>query len=163
MKKRYSVEEMVQYKQLKRRESQLVNWREELKEKMQTLIKKQEHQVAELAELEKTIATKFKELEDAGSLFNLSEVSEQSLSLEDRNYVTNEKKEIIIKSLMDKYKRGNPGAKSIPFKILHKMLEEGYQVETRSLTNFFKNQLPEYELVGGTRNKSIVLKAGGKK
>ena len=57
----------------------------------------------------------------------------------------------------------NPKAKTFPFKELHQILEKDYQVETRSVTNFFKDILPKYELVGGTRTRSIVLKAGGKK
>jgi len=163
MEKRFSVEEMLEYKKLKRRQGQLALWAIKLGEDMDKLIKQQQHHKQESDELEAKLAGEFSELEEASTLFNWSDVPDQNLSLEDRNYVTNEKKQLIIKSLLQKFQRANPDVDRIPFKTLHKMLEQDFQVETRSITNFFKNQLPEYELVGGTRNRSVVLGSGGAK
>lgn len=163
MPNKFSVEQLLEYKKRKKRQSQLTAWGEDLEQEMQTLTRKRERQAKDLRALEASIAKEFSELEKTSSLFNWSGIPDQTLSLEDRKYVTQEKKEIIFNSLIEKFKTANPKAKTFPFKELHQMLEKDYQVETRSVTNFFKDILPKYELVGGTRTRSIVLKAGGNK
>ena len=157
MAKRYSVKDMLKYKQLKRRQEQLQRWGKSLDEQIDKILRQREHQREELDGIEKDLSGKFAPLEDASGLFNWSDVPDQLLSDDEKHYVTQEKKRIIFQSILQKYKAANPKEKTLPYKELHRMLREDYGIETRSVTNFFKGLLEKQELVGGTRNRAIVL------
>ena len=50
------------------------------------------------------------------------------------------------------------GKRRISFQEVKKRLKDEYGIETRTIGNFFRKQLPEYNRVGGNKKKFIVTR-----
>ena len=66
-----------------------------------------------------------------------------------------EKKKRLLCQVMSKYLAVHPTAESVPFTWIKSHLAEKYQIECRSISNFFVGILDAYELVGGNRNRAV--------
>ena len=72
--------------------------------------------------------------------------------------MSNADKEQLLKIILDDFKAENPKAGTMTFQQVKAVLESRYGVETRTIGDFFRRQLPSYETTGGNKKKMIVLK-----
>ncbi len=108
--------------------------------------------------IEKSTRTTYKSLNQAKSLFSTSAVPDTALDIEATHHVTTSKKLILDKILAD-FQLLNPKEKTCSFTHVKKELADKYDIKTRTISNFFVKQLGNYELVGGNRNRALVMKA----
>ena len=73
-------------------------------------------------------------------------------------HVSNNDKDKLLKIILDDFKEENPKAVNMTYHQVRAVLESRYGVETRTIGNFFRRQLPNYETAGGNKKKKIVLK-----
>ena len=76
-------------------------------------------------------------------------------------YVTNEDKVTLLAKILAEYEelnRKNRNVKGMPFTTLKQWLLTRYNITTDSAGIFFRNQLKDYETVGGSRNKTVLFK-----
>ena len=66
-----------------------------------------------------------------------------------------DKKKRLLCQVMSKYLAVHPTAESVPFTWIKSHLAETYQIECRSISNFFVGILDAYELVGDNRNRAV--------
>jgi hypothetical protein len=62
-----------------------------------------------------------------------------------------------LAEILSQYQAENPQAETMTFQQVKAVLSERYGIETRTIGNFFRRQLPEYETSGGNKKKVIVL------
>ena len=153
----FTIEQLQEFQRLGKRLKQIEGWKQEMADQMAKLERQQRHADEEAAEIEKRLSGEFAELAKVAELFSTSAVPDTALTLEETNYVTKDKKELLFVKILRDYKRANPDAKTIPYKEVKKTLAETYKIETRSIANFFLGILSDYETVGGNRNKAIVI------
>ncbi len=75
-------------------------------------------------------------------------------------YVSSEDKEKLLEKILADYAAENEGnrlVKGMPFSAIKAVLANRYGIQTDSTGVFFRNQIKDYELVGGNRNKKILL------
>lgn len=82
-----------------------------------------------------------------------------SVTLDNPKYVSSTNKEQLLKIILDDFKAENPKAGTMTFQQVKAVLESRYGVETRTIGDFFRRQLPSYETVGGNKKKMIILKS----
>ncbi len=117
------------------------------------------HQESELADLQKELSSKFSALKGRPELFTLSDVLDSEPRLDEHlKSVSLEKKRLLLPLLLKEYQAENPDSKNVPFRWIKSRLEENYGVKCKSISNFFLGILDEYELAGGNRNRSVLLK-----
>ena len=79
-----------------------------------------------------------------------------SVTLDNPKYVKNADKEQLLKIILNKFKAENPKAGAITFQQVKAMLSH-YGVKTKTIGNFFRRQLLNYETTGGNKRKFILL------
>ena len=72
--------------------------------------------------------------------------------------MSNADKEQLLKIILDDFKAENPKAGTMTFQQVKAVLESRYGVETRTIGDFFRRQLPSCETTGGNKKKMIILK-----
>jgi hypothetical protein len=144
-----------------KREIQVKNWKKELLDKKAIIEKQLEHARNDL-EAVKEILDKDAELTAAARqmmniALELQAGSKDSLNIYNPNYVTTEDKEKLLTKILSDYKSENPKAKSMSFTNIKNILLTRYKIESQSAGMFFRNQLKEYQTIGGNKNKAVVL------
>ena len=92
-------------------------------------------------------------------LFSLATDWSSGLSVDEvKKGMSSEKKKRLFPQIMSEYLAVHPKAESVPFTWIKSHLAEKYQIECRSISNFFVGILDEYELVGGNRNRAVKCK-----
>ena len=156
---KFSVEDLEEFQRLKKRQRQLLRWRESIKEDLARLKDQQRHQEEELASVEEVLGGKYQALEGKLELFTLSDVPDSALQrAEGKKNVSSEKKKLLLPIILNDYLKEDPEADSVPFRWIKARLENEYKIKCRSISNFFIGILDDYELVGGNRNKAVKLK-----
>lgn len=156
---KFSVEDLEEFQRLKKRQRQLLRWRDSIKEDLARLKDQQRHQEDELASVEETLGNKYQALEGKLELFTLSDVPDSALQrAEGKKNVSSEKKKLLLPIILNDYLKEDPEADSVPFRWIKARLENEYKIKCRSISNFFIGILDDYELVGGNRNKAVKLK-----
>jgi hypothetical protein len=74
------------------------------------------------------------------------------------HHVSASEKVQMLEEIIQDYYRENPKATAISFQTVLSELRLKYQVETRTIGNFFKDQLPAYDTYGGNRKKFIRIR-----
>ena len=87
-----------------------------------------------------------------------SEVPGPTLDVEATHYVTASKKELLLDKILTDFQLLNPKEKTCSFTHVKKELADKYDIKTRSISNFFHSQLENYKLIGGNRNRAIVMR-----
>ena len=156
---KFSVDEIQQFHKLKTREQQLLKWRASIDDEMERLKRQKRHQSEELEELQATINKKFAALNSQSELFSLATDWSSGLSVDEvKKGMSSEKKKRLFPQIMSEYLAVHPKAESVPFTWIKSHLAEKYQIECRSISNFFLGILDAYELVGGNRNRAVKCK-----
>ena len=156
---KFSVDEIQQFHKLKTREQQLLKWRASIDDEMERLKRQKRHQSEELEELQATINKKFAALNSQSELFSLATDWSSGRSVDEvKKGMSSEKKKRLFPQIMSEYLAVHPKAESVPFTWIKSHLAEKYQIECRSISNFFVGILDEYELVGGNRNRAVQCK-----
>lgn len=144
-----------------KKEIQLKNWKKELLDKKQ-IIEKQLERARKDLEAVKEVLDKDTELTAvARQMLNMAlemHTNKDSLNIYNPNYVTTGDKVKLLEKILSDYKAENPKSKSMSFTDIKNVLKNRYQVETNSAGLFFRNQIKEYETIGGNKNKAVVLK-----
>lgn len=153
----FTIEQLQEFRRLSKRLKQIEGWKQEMAEQMAKLKRQQRHADEEAAEIEKRLSGEFAELAEVSELFSTSAVPDTALTLEETNYVTKDKKELLFRKILSDFKRANPEAETISYTEVKNTLAETYKIKTRSIANFFLGILSDYETVGGNRNKAIVI------
>ncbi|MDB4368475.1 hypothetical protein N9Z38_02990 [Mariniblastus sp.] len=162
-KKTFSIDQIESYQKLKKRQRQLVRWSESIADEMAKLERQKRHQEDELKEINKQIKSKFAGLDKHEELF----VLEQAKILTDSvkafhaivgaKYITHDQKELLLERCISEYKALNPESQNLPFKWLKQHLATKYEIECRSVSQFFKDTWEGSEFEGGNKNRSLVL------
>ena len=153
---KFSVDEIQQFHKLKTREQQLLKWRASIDDEMERLKRQKRHQSEELEELQATINKKFAALNSQSELFSLATDWSSGLTVDEvKKGMSSDKKKRLFPQIMSEYLAVHPKAESVPFTWIKSQLAEKYQIECRSISNFFVGILDEYELVGGNRNRAV--------
>ena len=100
---KFSVEDLEEFQRLKRRQRQLVHWRESIKEDLARLKEQQRHQEDELASVEEVLGNKYQALEGKLELFTLSDVPDSALQIAEGKKKA-DKREVIKKRDWDREK-----------------------------------------------------------
>ena len=79
-----------------------------------------------------------------------------SITLDNPKYVKNTDKEQLLRIIINEFKAENPKAGAITFQQVKAMLSH-YGVKTKTIGNFFRRQLLNYETTGGNKKKFILL------
>lgn len=75
-------------------------------------------------------------------------------AVENPTYVTSQKKRELLKSILESH-----GGDKISFQEVKNILEQRYNIKTRTIGNFFRNELGKYNTTGGNRKKFILIGA----
>ena len=154
----FTIEQLHQFRQLSNRLRHLKMSKQEMADQIAKLEREQRQADEEAAEMEERLNGEFAELAEVADLFSTAQaVPDTILPLEETNYVTRDKKELLLVNMMRAYKRANPDANTITYTEVKKTLAETYKIKTRSIANFFLGILSDYQTVGGNRNKAIVI------
>ena len=66
--------------------------------------------------------------------------------------------ELLLDKILTDFQLLNPKEKTCSFTHVKKELADKYDFKTRSISNFFHSQLENYKLIGGNRNRAIVMR-----
>ena len=93
-------------------------------------------------------------------LFSLATDWSSGLSVDavKKGMFSEKKQRLVTHQMMGEYLAVQPTAESLPFTWIKSHLAEKYQIECRSMSNFFVGILDAYELVGGNRNRAVKCK-----
>jgi len=159
MSQKFSIEQIEDFQKLTKRLSQLEKWDRAIADEQEKLQRQKRHLDDEKADIQKKVKTTYKALNQAKSLFSTSDVPDTALDIEATHYVTTSKKELLLDKILADFQLLNPKEKTCSFQHVKKELSEKYDIETRTISNFFNAQLQNFKLAGGNRNRSIVLKS----
>ena len=159
--KTFSIDQIESYQKLKKRQRQLVRWSESIADEMAKLERQKRHQEDELKEINKQIKNKFASLDKHEELFAAYQAFNDSLGTFDEiigaRYVTHDQKEMLLERCISEYRALNPESQNLPFKWLKQHLATKYDIECRSVSQFFKDTWEGSEFEGGNKNRSLVL------
>lgn len=157
-KKTFSIEQIEAYQKLKKRQRQLIRWQESIAEEMAKLVRQKRHQEEELAEVSKQIESKFAGLDEHEQLFAVQHRNENVYITVGAKYVTHDQKELLLDRCVMEYKALHPESQNLPFRWLKDHLANKYEINCRSVSQFFKDVWADGEFAGGNKNRSLVLK-----
>ena len=156
-KKTFSIEQITAYQKLKKRQRQLLRWQESIAEEMAKLERQKRHQDDELTEVSKEIASRFAGLDEHEQLFAVQQRNENMHSIVGAKYVTHDQKEELLERCIMEYKALHPDSRNLPFRWLKDHLASKYEINCRSVSQFFKDVWPDRDFAGGNKNRSLVL------
>ena len=158
----FSLDDLKKVGELLKRKRQIENWQKEIDDKIEKLERQKEASIAEQAEICEKLDGEYAELVEAASEFasnaGIASEKQPEFAVYNPKYVSNADKEQLLKIILDEFKAENPKAGTMTFQQVKAVLESRYGVETRTIGNFFRRQLPSYETTGGNKKKVIVLK-----
>lgn len=157
-KKTFTIDEIEAYQKLKKRQVQLVRWGESIAEEMAKLERQKRHQEDELKEKSKEIKKKFADLDKHEQLFVNKQRNDNVHDIKGAKYVTHDQKEILLERCISEYKALHPESKNLPYTWLKQHLAIKYEIECRTVSQFFKNIWVDRDFAGGNKNRSLVLK-----
>tara|TARA_B100000029_G_scaffold302201_1_gene295080 strand:+ start:384 stop:770 length:387 start_codon:yes stop_codon:yes gene_type:complete len=96
-------------------------------------------------------------LSKAKGLFSSSDMPDTALDIESTHYVSGKKKELLLDKILVDFQLLNPNEKTCSFQQVKQELSEKYNIKTRTISNFFTRELKALKLIGGNRNRQIVL------
>lgn len=73
-------------------------------------------------------------------------------------YVSASHKVQLLESIIQDYRSANPNETAISFQTVLDILVKKYNIHTRTIGNFFKDQLVHYDTYGGNRKKFIKIR-----
>lgn len=155
-----SAEKLKEISDALKREIQLENWQKELLDKKMIIEKQLAKAKIGLQEV-KSVLDKDPALTTvARQMITVAlelQGKVEDLKVYNPNYVTTNDKVKLLDKILTDYKAENPKSKSMSFSDIKNVLKNRYQVETNSAGLFFRNQIKEFETIGGNKNKAIVL------
>ena len=157
MSEKFSIEQIEDFQKQSKRLRQLDSWDQAIAEEAAKLARQKEHLDEERTQIEKLMKTKYKALSKAKGLFSTSDVPDTALDIEATHYVTGAKKELLLDKILADFQLLNPNEKTCSFQQVKKELAEKYNIKTRTISNFFTRELKAFKLIGGNRNRQIVL------
>ncbi|MDA7893339.1 hypothetical protein N9B38_00335 [bacterium] len=159
---KFSIDDLKKVSDLYKRKIQIENWQKEIQDKIEVLERQKVKSQEELAEVMALLDGDYKELAEAAKEFaetnSTTKPEGQRLTIYNPNYVTTEDKEKLLATILEDFKAENPEATAMSFQQVKAVLQSRYDIETRTIGNFFSRQLKEYETTGGNKKKLIVLK-----
>ena len=148
-----------------KREIQQENALKEIEDKMETLKRQKAAIEREKAEYEATLKTDPQMTAIAREMMadalKLQGAGTTDFAIYNPKYVSNEDKLTLLAKLLADYEaenKENRMVKGMPFTTIKTILANRYNITTDSAGIFFRNQLKEYETVGGSRNKKVLFK-----
>jgi len=145
-----------------KRKRQIENWKKEIDDQIGTLERQKAASDEEMAEIQAKLDGEFAGLEEAAQAFvgndSVTRPAEDEFKIYHPKYVTNGDKETLLAKILSDFKAENPKSDGMTFQQVKAVLESHYGVETRTIGNFFRRQLPSYITKGGNKRKVIVLK-----
>lgn len=163
-KKAFTVEQLRKFQMLALRLKDLGMHKRAISEQIAKLEQERVNVEEQIAQIEKQINDDFAELKNAEELLipasTADEATNPTVQVKDTGYVKKETKEALLKKILSDYKRANPNTDTISYTEVKRTLDSQYNIQTKSITNFFIDLLPNYKTVGGNRNKAIVLPKG---
>ena len=157
-KKTFSIDQLEAYRKLKNRQAQLERWSESIAEEMAKLERQKRHQVEELDDITREIKKKFADLDKHEQLFVNKQRNDNVHDIKGAKYVTHDQKEILLERCISEYKALHPESKNLPYTWLKQHLASKYDIECRTVSQFFKNVWVDSDFAGGNKNRSLVLK-----
>ena len=159
---KFSLGDLKKVGELLKRQRQIENWQKEIDDKIEKLERQKEASIAEEKEIREKLEGEYAELVEAASEFasdaGIATEKQAEFAVYNPKYVSNADKEQLLKIILDDFKAENPKAGTMTFQQVKAVLENRYGVETRTIGDFFRRQLPSYETTGGNKKKMIVLK-----
>jgi hypothetical protein len=148
-----------------KREIQQENALKEIEDKMETLKRQKAAIEREKAEYEATLKADPQMTAIAREMMadalKLQGAGTTDFAIYNPKYVSNEDKLTLLAKLLADYEaenKENRMVKGMPFTTIKTILANRYNITTDSAGIFFRNQLKEYETVGGSRNKKVLFK-----
>ena len=154
---KFTIRDIEEFQKLNKRLQQLERWEQAIAEEREKLDRQEQHLVGERQDIQKKLKTTYKALSNAKSLFSTPKAENAPMEIESKHYVSANDKEMLLEKILNDYKLLNPKEKTCSFNHIKNELAQKYEIETRSISNFFVGLLSNYELVGGNRNKAIVM------
>ena len=144
-----------------KRERQLENWLDEIRDQLDRLQRQRDHAKREMTDLKAVLdadpALTAVAREMMQTALDLRGAGDEELSVYNPNHVTADtKKQLLIKILRD-YQVENPGQDAMGFAEIREVLKNRYKIETKSAGLFFRNEIQDFETRGGNKRKFIVL------
>ncbi len=157
----FTVQQLREFRDLNTRLSNAMAQRMILNCQIAELEEKEAKIEAEIEEVTALLATDYMELSKADDLFaageNPSDKELAEVQVEETSYVKKETKEKLLRKIFADYRKVDPKARTISYRHIKERLERDYNIECKSIANFFVGMLDRYETEGGNRNKAIVL------
>jgi len=158
----YSIPELLQFQMLQTNLNRIQKEIGEIDSEIELLQQKKTEAKKRIEDINTELNGKYKKLSKAMAKNNLVPISpfeSEKIEIDSPNYVSKFEKEILLSKLISEYRRLYfPEKGAVPFTWIKSQLKEKYDIETKSISNFFVGILDKYELVGGNRNRSISLK-----
>lgn len=114
--------------------------------------------MAELTEVSKEIESRFAALDEHEQLFAIQQRKENMHGIVGAKYLTHDQEEELIERCIVEYIALHPESQNLPFKWLKDHLASKYEINCRSVSQFFKDVWLDGEFAGGNKNCSLVLK-----
>lgn len=158
----FSIPELLKFQMLQTNLKQIEKEISEIDSEIELLQQKKTEATKRIEDINADLNGKYKELSKAmtkNKLVPLSPFESENIQIESPHYVSKFEKELLLSKMISEYRRlyfPNKGA--VPFSWIKSQLKEKYDIETKSISNFFVGILDKYELVGGNKNRSISLK-----
>ena len=158
----FSADDLKKVGSMLKRKRQIENLHSEIDDKIDTLERQKRATSEEMAEIQEKLDGEYRELVEAASEFAQITAPKadkpEKFTVYNPKYVTNQDKEKLLSVILEDFKAENPKSKTMTFQQVKAVLESRYDIETRTIGNFFRRQLSEYETTGGNKKKMIVLK-----
>jgi len=163
----FSLDDLRRVGDLIRRKRQIENWKKEISDRIETLERQKASAAEEMAVIQGQLDGKYAGLVEAASEFaskaGITAENQPVFTVYNPKHVTNDDKDKLLKIILDDFKAENPKTENMTFQQVRAVLESRYGVETRTIGNFFRRQLPNYETAGGNKKKMIVLKVSSER
>jgi len=82
---------------------------------------------------------------------------DEECAVRNPKYVTSEHKRKLLRRILRDHHLEHPSASGMGFTLIRQVLQERYGIETASAGLFFRNELKEWPIRGGTKNREVVL------
>lgn len=160
--KSFTVSELRQYHRLSDEQIRLEERKREIADQLAKLENEQSGISEELARIEEKLGYEFTDLQEAADLFSAhtarGEQTDPSLeAIKGASYVKKEMKGPLLRKILSDFGKSNPDTEAMTYTQVKTALDQDYDIQCRSIANFFVGLLDEYETTGGNRNKAIVL------
>ena len=126
-------------------------------EEMAKLERQKRHQEDELKDINRQIKKDFVGLDKHEQLFVTQQRNDNMHDIKGAKYVTHDQKVVLLDRCVMEYKALHPESQNLPFRWLKQHLSSKYEIDCRSVSQFFKDVWPDRDFAGGNKNRSLVL------